>query len=86
MKLAKLVNDFKLKAASRIRAAKYGKIDYGVVKVAFMVAALDGEVSKDELAALDALQKKCRGYSPKTAAKVLDEAMRSSGWPNSRRS
>lgn len=80
MKLAKLVRDFKQKAVTRIQAAKYGKIDYGIVKVAFMVAALDGEVSDGELTALDALLKKCRGYSQKTAAKVMDEAMRSAGY------
>lgn len=80
MKLVKLIKDFKLKAAGRIRAVKYGKTDYGIVKVAFMVAALDGEVSDDELKALCALLKKCRGYSRKTAGKVLDEAMRSAGY------
>ena len=80
MNLGKFVKDLKVKAVSRIQAAKYGKTDYGVVKVAFMVAALDGDVSDDELKAIDALLKKCRGYSAKTAAKVLDEAMRSAGY------
>lgn len=80
MKLVKLIKDFKLKAVSRIRAVKYGKTDYGIVKVAFMVAALDGEVSDDELKALCALLKKCRGYSRKTAERVMNEAMRSAGY------
>lgn len=80
MKLARLISSLKLKAVSRIQAAKFGKIDYGVVKVAFMVAALDGEVSDDELKALDALLKKCRGYTKEAAAKALDEAMRSAGY------
>ena len=80
MKLAELVKNFNLKTVARIRAAKYAKIDYGIVKVALMVAAVDGEVSDDELKALDALLKKCRGYSQETAAKVQDEAMRSAGY------
>ena len=80
MKLAKLISDIKVKTVGRIQAAKYGKIDYGVVKVAFMVAALDGEVSDEELAALDALLKKCRGYSRKTSVRVMNEAMRSAGY------
>lgn len=80
MKLAKLISNFKMKAVGRVLAAKYGKIDYGVVKVAFMVAALDGEVTDDELDAIDALLKKCRGYSAKTAAKALEEASRSAGY------
>ena len=45
-----------------------------------MVAALDGEVSDAELRALDALVKKCRGYSKKAADKAIDEAMRSAGY------
>ena len=80
MKLAKLISNFKMKAVGRIRAAKYGKIDYGVVKVAFMVAALDGEVSKEEYKALDALLKKCRGYTKRTADEAMDVAMRSAGY------
>lgn len=80
MKLGKLVKDLKVKAVNRVQAAKYGKIDYGIVKVALMVAALDGDVSDDELKAIDVLLKKCRGYSIKSAATVLDEAIRSAGY------
>lgn len=80
MKLVKLVSDLKLKAVSRIQAAKHGKTDYGIVKVALMVAALDGEVSDDGMKAVDAMLKKCRGYTAKAAAQVLDEAMRSAGY------
>lgn len=80
MKLGKLVTDLKVKTVNRMQAAKFGKVDYGIVKVAFMVAALDGEVTDEELHAIDALLKKCRGYTAKTAAKVLDEAMHSAGY------
>ena len=75
MNLSKLIGSFNLKKFS-----KASRTDFGVLKVAFMVAALDGEVTDAEYKAFDALAKKCRGYSPKTAAKALDEAMRSAGY------
>lgn len=64
-----------LKGSGRI-----GKTDLGVLKVAFLVAALDGEVSDGEYAAFEAMAKKCRGYTPENAAAALDEAMRSAGY------
>ena len=75
MNLTKLVRSFNFK-----KFTKASRTDFGVLKVAFMVAALDGEVSDAEYRALEALAKKCRGYTPKTAAKALDEAMRSAGY------
>lgn len=33
MKIGKFVRDLKLKAVGRIQVAKFGKTDYGVVKV-----------------------------------------------------
>ena len=79
MNLAKLFNGFEF---SKVLGHKteIGKTDLGVLKVAFMVAALDGEVSDAEYAAFDALAKKCRGYTPEAAAAALDEAMRSAGY------
>ena len=75
MNLIKLIKSFDFKKLS-----KASRTDFGVLKVAFMVAALDGEVSNAEYRALEALAKKCRGYAPKTAAMALDEAMRSAGY------
>ena len=75
MNLSKLISSFKLKKFS-----KASRTDFGVLKVAFMVAALDGEVTDAEYKALDALAKKCRGYTPKAAERALDEAMRSAGY------
>lgn len=72
MNLSKLINAFHTK--------KIGKTDMGILKVAFMVAALDGEVTKAEYEAFDAMAKKCKGYTPKSAAKALDEATRSAGY------
>ena len=75
MNLNKLIRSFNFK-----KFGKASRTDFGVLKVAFMVAALDGEVSDAEYRALDALARKCRGYTPKVAAKALDEAMRSAGY------
>ena len=75
MNLTKLIGSFNFKKFS-----KASRTDFGVLKVAFMVAALDGEVTDAEYRALEALAKKCRGYTPKAAAKALDEAMRSAGY------
>ena len=75
MNLTKLIGNFNFR-----KFGKASRTDFGVLKVAFMVAALDGEVTESELRALDALAKKCRGYTPKTAEKALDEAMRSAGY------
>ena len=75
MNLAKLIGSFSFKKFS-----KASRTDFGVLKVAFMVAALDGEVTDAEYRAFDALAKKCRGYTAKAAATALDEAMRSAGY------
>ena len=75
MNLIKLVGGFDVKKFS-----KASRTDFGVLKVAFMVAALDGEVADAEYRALEALAKKCRGYTPKAAAAAFDEAMRSAGY------
>ena len=75
MNLTKLIGSFNFKKFS-----KASRTDFGVLKVAFMVAALDGEVTDAEYKALGALAKKCRGYTPKAAAEALDEAMRSAGY------
>lgn len=80
MKLRKLIGALKFGDLGGVRASKISKTDLGILKVAFMVAALDGEVTDAEFTAFDALAKKCRGYSPKAAAKALDEAMRSAGY------
>ena len=82
MNLKKFVGGFKLKSIGRALGLKdrIAKTDLGVLKVAFMVAALDGEVTADEYAAFDALAKKCRGYTPKAAEEALNDAMRSAGY------
>jgi len=62
------------------RNERMDKTDLGVLKVAFMVAALDGEVTDAEYAAFDALAKKCRGYTPEGAEAALKDAMHAAGY------
>ena len=75
MNLTKLIGSFNFK-----KFTKASRTDFGVLKVAVMVAALDGEVTDAEYRAFEVLAKKCRGYTPKIAATALDEAMRSAGY------
>ena len=72
MNLKKLIGSFNFKKFS-----KASRTDFGVLKVAFMVAALDGEVTDAEYKALDALG---IGYE-KTAVgdKYVAENMRRNG-------
>lgn len=80
MNLVKFVSDIRFRTVGRVKAARLGKVDLGIVKVALMVAALDGEVTDAEYRALDALARKCRGCSKAAADKGMDEAMRSAGY------
>ena len=82
MNLKKFCTAFKLSAIKKSLGLKdrISKADFGILKVAFMVAALDGDVTDAEYKAFEALAKKCRGYTPKVAADALDGAMRSAGY------
>ena len=80
MNLGKIVSNLMARTVGRVKAARYGKVDLGIVKVALMVAALDGEITEEEYKALDALVKKCRGYTKKAADTAMTEAMRSAGY------
>lgn len=82
MDIYKVIGGFKLKSLGRAFGHKdrIGKTDLGILKVAFMVAALDGDVTDAEYATFDLLARKCRGYSEQSAAAALDEAMRSAGY------
>lgn len=80
MNLKKLISGFRFASVGKSRLGRIGKSDLGVLKVAFMVAALDGEVTDAEYKAFDALAKKCRGYTPQAAATALEAAMRSAGY------
>ena len=54
--------------------------DFGVLEVAMMVAAMDGEVKADEVAAFKRLARKCRGWSGPAAVKALSAALHAAGY------
>jgi len=56
------------------------RLDFGILEVALMVAALDGEILESEYAAFTALARKCRGYSAENARKCADSALRRGGY------
>lgn len=81
MNINKLIGGFKFKACKAlVLKERIGKTDLGILKVAFMIAALDGDVTEAEYEAFDALAKKCRGYTPDGAAEALKSAMHSAGY------
>jgi len=82
MNIIKFVKGVGFKSIGRALGLKdrVAKADLGILKVAFMVAALDGDVTDKEYEAFDLLAKKCRGCSPKVAAEALDDAMHSAGY------
>lgn len=58
----------------------FSKCDAAALKVAMMVAALDGCIEAGELAEFDRLAKLCRGYTEKNAAELVDSGIRSAGY------
>jgi len=81
MNIVKLVKDVSKSVGKALgRKDRIAKADLGILKVAFMVAALDGDVTADEYKAFDLLAKNCRGYTPKAAAEALDDAMHAAGY------
>lgn len=55
-------------------------LDFVTLKTAMMLAALDGEVTQEELASFREMALKCKGCTPKSFAKLWDEALRSTGY------
>lgn len=82
MNLARLFGSLGLKSIENafVFKEKIGRSDVGILKVAMMVAALDGEISDSEYAAFESMAKKCRGATEDTVSEALDEAIRSAGY------
>jgi len=81
MNIIKLVKDVSSSVGKAFgRGDHIAKADLGILKVAFMVAALDGDVTDKEYEAFDLLAKKCRGSTPKAVEVALRDAMRSAGY------
>ena len=82
MNLTRILGGLKVRKIGKALGLKerLGTADLGILKVAFMVAALDGEVTEAEYAAFGKLAKKCRGYTPAAADEAMKAAMRSAGY------
>lgn len=72
---SKFIGSLKLK-----RDPKLAKLDFGILRVSLMVAALDGKVQPSEIETFKALAKKCRGYSAKSANEAMQAAIKSAGY------
>jgi len=69
-----------LKLGGKKSDPKLAELDRGVLEVALMVSALDGEILFEEYSAFVELAKKCRGYSAKNARQVLDRTLERAGY------
>lgn len=61
-------------------ARKLGALDAGVLQVALMVSALDGEVLPAEMEAYARLLRTCRGFVPGSEKAALETACRRAGY------
>ena len=77
-KTRKIVSAFKFNYMKEDDSA-LGRVDFGVLTVAMMVAALDGVIRPEELAAFAKLAKKCRVSDGERAA-YYESALHSAGY------
>lgn len=61
-------------------ANRFSKEDALLLKTSLMLAAVDGEVSEDEIARFKAYAEKCRGYNEVSFDELWDKAVRSAGY------
>ena len=59
---------------------KFGSVDAATLKTAMMLAAVDGDVSADELASFRDMAKSCKGCNEKSFADLWDDALRGTGY------
>lgn len=79
---AKLFASFRCErlAAFGSRPNDFSRMDSGVLQVAMMVSALDGEVLDEELRMFDDLARECAGYNVESVAGLLERGLRSAGY------
>lgn len=58
----------------------FSSVDSAILKASLMLAALDGEVSAEELSNFKELAGSCRGCTEESFAKLWDEALRCAGY------
>jgi len=78
----KLLNGLKIDSPAVVEHGPqyFGQRDAAVLKVAMMVAALDGSVTDAELAAFEKQAKKCSGYTAQAAKDLFRDCLRTAGY------
>ena len=71
-----MINMLKKLVAKR----NFSSVDFATLKTAMMLAALDGDVSPEELASFREMAAGCKGCTTKSFAKLWDSALRSTGY------
>ena len=61
-------------------ANRFDRFDFGVLKAMLVLAAVDGEVSADEVARFQDVAAKCRGCEGESFDVLWDSALRSAGY------
>lgn len=59
---------------------KFDKVDFAILKTMMMLAAVDGDVSPEEIENFKAMAAKCRGYNGESFETLWDQALRSAGY------
>lgn len=65
---------------SLLSKRNFSSVDFATLKTAMMLAALDGDVTAEELASFREMASGCRGCTLKSFAKLWEEALRSTGY------
>jgi len=58
----------------------FGSLDFGVLKTMLMLAAVDGDVSADEIVRFREMAARCRGYDGASFEALWESALRSAGY------
>jgi len=59
---------------------KFGRFDFGILKAMMMLAAVDGDVTADEIGQFREMAARCCGYNGKSFEALWESALRSAGY------
>jgi len=59
---------------------RFDRLDFAVLKSLMALAAVDGEVSRDEIAFFQEAARKCRGFSGESFEALWEKSVRSAGY------
>ena len=81
-KTVKFLSGLKFEGLAKVgRAAdRLSRVDFGILQVAMMISALDGDVREEELAAFGKLARKCAGCTEASAAEAFRAGLHAAGY------